>query len=86
LKTGAAALFDMAVMREPGAALADVDGSEFPGPLVHIAEQTPMNRPQMREVEIPFQGRLRKLVRTCRNNVRFGLFEDGFVSDAETII
>ncbi len=76
---------NVSVMREQVAALADVDGPQLSGPFVLVAEQIAVNGLQMGEVEPALERILRKFVRTCRNEGRFGLFESGRVGDAETV-
>jgi hypothetical protein len=44
-----------------------------------------VNLLQVREIEVPFERRLRKLPGAGRNEISFGLFERGRVNDAEAI-
>jgi len=76
---------DVSVMGEPVSAFADVDGSQLPGPLVHVAEKIAVYRLRVREIETAAQRRLRKLVRADRHKIGFGLFEGGPIGYIETV-
>jgi len=77
---------DMGMMGEHIAALANVDGPQLPGPFVHVAEQVAVDCLQVGTIKTAFQRCLRKRVRARGDKGRFGLFERGFVGDAEAII
>jgi hypothetical protein len=73
-------------MGEHLAALADVHASQLAGPFIQIAEQLAMNGLQVSEVKLTFKRRLRKFVRTCRNQGCLSLFERVRIRDAEAIL
>jgi hypothetical protein len=50
-----------------------------------IFRSCPVNRLQVCEVEFSFQRRFRKLVSACRRESGLGLFESGFVGDAQSV-
>jgi hypothetical protein len=73
------------MMGEQVAALADVDGSQLAGPLIHIAKQVPMNGLKVRKIKAACEGRVGKFTGPLRYEVRLGCFKQRLFGDTKAV-
>ena len=85
LENGRCGGLDVGMMREQVAALADIDGSQLPCPIVHVADQVTVDGFQVGKIKAAFQRRLRKFTGAFGYEVGFGSLKRSLVGDTEAI-